>query len=174
MTLRSIKEIDILEEAYIVSGGTTLGLSYSYLKARIDYGFRDLETCSRFLFLSYYSRIEPEFLTGLQAQDFEADVEALGGYAQLHPELQFFLLFQHFKGLQASKFNADETTIMTETMRQNYGDEGMLLAANAEYLFGVNNTLAAGYKNKLEREIHARYNGRGVYGSYMIQHLISR
>ena len=174
--LKTIKQIDLLEEAYMVSGAATLGLAYKYLNARIVYGFRDLETVSRFLFLSYYSLVEPDFLTGLEYQDFKADIEKVGGLDKLHPELKFFILFQHFRGIKVLELSENTIESYIRNLPLDFENlaENSLMAQNIEFVLGIIKEIKISYKRKIEREIYARFYGRGCYGTYVIEHLEDR
>lgn len=61
------EEIDAIEFAHLNRGGgePTLWKSYDLLLDRWSHGTRDRETALRLLFLAWFSRAEPDFLTGL-------------------------------------------------------------------------------------------------------------
>lgn len=92
--MKSIAEIDILEQAHII-GAPTLGVAAAELCKRWMAGLRDNETFIRLAFLSWYSLSEPNWYNGLpesgELPSVDELVNDLGGMQNILPESKVVL-----------------------------------------------------------------------------------
>lgn len=173
----SIAEIDEIERAFEL-GVSTLGAAADALLFRWTNELKDEETAMRLIFLRWFSRTEPPFLTGLNDLEeklpaVEAIIEEFGGEDGLSAESKFILAILSFGGYAWGM--GDEATW------KNKARQLFLVAADAEpksYLFADWKFLieekidSTHLKTKIESEMHARFYGRGSMGNYVL-HILS-
>ena len=145
--LPELNEITAVENFYALpSGKPTLGDAFAMLKARWQAGRRDLETGLRLMFLAWYARAEPPFLTGLPTQEdtgrvFREVFAHFGGAASTEPELL------HAVGL------------MCDLFPWCCGSEEECSAVGVECKKAARRLKPEGYPP-------AQFEGRGAYGDY--------
>ncbi len=171
----SIREIDEIEKAY-GHGVGSLGFAAEKLLERWQFGLRDAETLIRLVFLFWYSRTEPSFLTGLTNQFEGFSVEGFigepGGELNLDSEGRFVI---GILGHSTYAFGLGDEEKWQRIARDFLGDAASMettsfLFAEWKFLIGeVDDT--QNLRTKIEREVHARFAGRGYMGDYMIHTL---
>jgi hypothetical protein len=173
----SLKEIDEIEKANL-HGAPTLGLATKALLSRWQSGLRDEETFLRLIFLFWYSRTEPNFLTGLdeaQLEEFTVDtlMSDIGGEAGLSAESRFVIAIL---GHSAYAFGFGDEAAWQEKSRRFLVEAAEMepqspLFGDWRFLIGEAGD-SRNLKTKIEREIHARFDGRGSMGGYLA-HVLS-
>lgn len=173
----SIHEINEIERGYS-HGAPTLGFAGNALLQRWQFGLRDEETLVRLIFVLWYSMTEPLFLTGLdkfRGDDLSVDglIEDYGGAARLSGESRFiFALLGH----GGYAYGLGKESEWQERSRRFFADAvemqpHSLLFADWMFLIGEAED-TKNLKTKIEKEIHARFNGRGYMGEYLT-HMLS-
>lgn len=168
----SISEISEIEQAY-QHGVPSLGFAADALLNRWNYNVRDEETALRLIFLRWYSRTEPDWLTGLE--DFEAfpEVESIildfGGENQLCAESLFVIGLLSF---DTYAFGMGDEDYWRKKARQYFYQAAEMeiksnLFTDWKYLTEQTGE-STNLKTKIEPEIHARFNGRGYMGFYLV------
>jgi hypothetical protein len=171
--VHSLAEITELERAYAI-GAPTLGRAAAALLARWRLPLRDDETFLRLAFLSWYSEHEPDWLTGLDHTLPPVDVLVAerGGEETLTPEMRFTLavLWSVFPPLAGGEAEYRERALAwaeraaaEESTSRIFREWRLLLGETQD---------SAGARTYVERELHARYAGRGALGDYLV-HIIS-
>ncbi|MBX3267366.1 MAG: hypothetical protein KF831_11735 [Acidobacteria bacterium] len=175
-TVLSIQEINEIERGYS-HGAPTLGFAANALLQRWQFGLRDEETLLRLIFFIWYRITEPTILTGLDKAKFdEVSVEALienfGGEHSLSAEARFIIaILGH--GPYAYGFGNEKK--WHETSRRFFTDSVELspesrLFSEWKYLIGEASD-SRNMKTLIEKEIHARFVGRGYMGDYLVHGL---
>ncbi len=174
----SIQEINEIERAYSHGGAPTLGFAASALLQRWRFGLKDEETLIRLVFLLWYRMTEPPYLTGLDKFELKGvSVESLladfGGEDHLSGEARFVgAILGHGPyayGLgNEAEWQARSRRFFSEAAKM---ESCSLLFADWTYLIGESND-TRNLKTKIEKEIHARFHGRGYMGEYL-KHMLS-
>jgi hypothetical protein len=165
----SLSEITEIEQAY-KHGAPTLGAAAEALLRRWRHDLRDQETCVRLLFLIWYGCAEPPFLTGLEKELPSAQniIDEIGGEGALPAETLFVL------GVLASMFPYcfEGEAVWESKSRELLKRATELEPASrlfADWAFFVNEASSTmNLRTRIAPEIHARFNGRGALGEYML------
>jgi hypothetical protein len=168
----SIQEINEIERGYS-HGVPTLGFAAKALLQRWQLGIKDEETLVRLIFLLWYRMTEPVFLTGLdEFKVNDISVESLmhdsGREIGLSGEARFVVAVL---GHGAYAFGLGSEVEWHGRSRRFFAEAAemesqSLLFADWMYLIGEAED-SKNLKTKIEREIHARFNGRGYMGEYL-------
>lgn len=169
--MKSIAEIDILEQAHVV-GAPTLGVAADELVKRWKAGLRDNETFIRLAFLSWYSLSEPNWYNGLpessELPSVDDLMEDLGGIQNILPESKFVLAGLATGYAWAFRDESRWTLLAKKFPLEAIEKEpSSLVFKEWRFLFGIdesNNEL----KRNIASEFHARFNGRGTMGDYFL------
>lgn len=171
----SISEVTEIERAY-KHGVPSLGLAAHALLARWNNNLRDEETFIRLIFMHWYSCSEPNFLTGLEQESpsTEAFITGYGGEQKLSAETLFII---GLLGYDTFAFCFGEEVLWRRKCREFLEraatrEPTSQLFSEWTYFIGEKST-TTNLKTKMLPEIHARFNGRGVLGSYVSDILIS-
>lgn len=175
-TVYSLAEVTELERAYAL-GAPTLGRAAAALLERWRLPLRDDETFLRLAFLSWYQQNEPDWLTGLEDHTLPA-VDTLigerGGEETLSSEARFTLayLWAFRPPLGADDDEYRETALLWGAGAAAEEPTSVLFREWRFFLDEADDTLGA--RTYVERELHARYAGRGALGAYMVHMLSAR
>lgn len=169
--MRSLKEIGILEDAFIC-GAPTLVHAALALRERWNAGLRDQETFVRYAFLSWYSRSEPDFLTGFADGPELPTVDALYqqfGVENMAPETLFVLgLISHGWSFCCGDEKVWERRSIELFERAARQVPESAVFANWRFLLGLVDE-PHGLRKVLAPELHARFSGRGYMGDYVLK-----
>ena len=165
----SLSEITEIEQAY-THGAPTLGAAAEGLLQRWRHNLRDQETCVRLLFLIWYSCAEPPFLTGLEKELPSAQniIDEIGGESALSAETLFVLgvlanMFPHCFG-EESAWECKSRELLEQATQLEPTSQLF-----ADWAFFVNEAPhTKNLRTKIAPELHARFNGRGALGEYML------
>jgi hypothetical protein len=168
----SVHEIYEIERGYS-HGAPTLGFAANALIERWSFGLRDEETLLRLIFLRWFRITEPPMLTGLSEDGTnEHSVETLinefGGESKLTGEARFVIALL---GHGSYAFGLGNEAEWQERSRRFFIESTELnpesrLFSEWEYLIGERED-SRNLKTLIEKEIHARFNGRGYMGEYL-------
>ncbi len=172
----SIQEINEIERGYS-HGAPTLGFAANALLQRWQFGLRDEETLVRLIFMLWYRMTEPPFLTGLdkfrsEVVSVEALIEDLGGESKLSGETRFIIAIlghgPYAFGLgNEKKWQEISRRFFSEAVELNLESR---LFSEWKYLIGEADN-SRNLKTLIEKEIHARFVGRGYMGDYLVHGL---
>jgi len=169
----SLSEISVIEEADSL-GCKGLGVALDKLLERWNHGLRDEETFIRIVFLKWYSISEPNWYNGLPDSltvSLESFIEQKIVISALTNEEKFIV------GILSYNFAwcfGDETKWKKEANRlllEASSDDSSVFK-NWKYLIGISNEVH-GLRKNINPELHARFNGRGEMGRYLL-HILNR
>ena len=172
----SISEITEIERAYSL-GVPSLGIAAEKLIARWVNELRDEETAIRLIFLRWYSKTEPQHLTGLADSEtkippIETIIQQFGGEPRLSAECMFAIAILSFDGYA---FGMGDETIWQSKARQYFiraaeTEPRSVLFTDWKFLIGEADD-SRNLKATIEAEIHARFHARGYMGTYL-EHIL--
>lgn len=173
----SIQEINEIERGY-AHGAPTLGYAAKACVKRWQFGLRDEETLLRLIFFLWYEITEPPFLTGLSAFKTKAAtvdslIEDYGDENKLSAEARFIIAVL---GHGAYAYGLGDEREWQERSRRFFAeaagsDPESRLFSDWKYLIGDADD-SKNLKTLLEKEMHARFFGRGHMGDYLV-HVLS-
>lgn len=173
----SVQEINEIERGYS-HGAPTLGFAANALLQRWQFGLKDEETLIRLIFLLWYRMTEPSLFTGLDKfRSEDISVESLlsdfGNENRLSGETRFIVAVL---GHGAYAFGLGNEVEWRTKSRRYFANAANLepqsfLFADWTYLIEESKD-TRNLKTSIEKEIHARFAGRGYMGDYL-EHVLS-
>jgi len=169
--LLSISEVNEPERGYAL-GAATLGIAFRALYQRWDANLRDEETLLRLIFLQWYSRTEPGYLTGLdgieQPPSIDELLDAFGGEQKLSADSLFTIAMLGY-GEYAFGLG-DENEWRSKSIQ--YFKRASELEPKSDLMvdwqfFTGERKESSRLKTKMRVEAHARFFGRGYMGTYI-------
>jgi len=168
--MKSLSEITIIELADEY-GAAALGVALSALQERWNAGLRDDETFIRLLFLRWYSISEPTTHNGLLESKLnwvEELINAKGNLNDFSPELKFIIATLSYNFFWCfgddKKWENISPKLFEEVAKQ---DKSSNVFSNWRYLLELTDEINDLRKN-IGPELHARFDGRGSMGSYLL------
>jgi len=172
----SVQEIGEIERGYAL-GIPALGFAAKEFLRRWQFGLKDEETLIRLVFLFWYSRTEPPFLTGLNNEfdglSVERLLEEFGGEDRLGRESRFIIAMLGYGEYAFGLGDETEWRAKSTTFLRDAGADEPQSFLFADWKFFIDEAPdTKSLKTKIETEIHARFAGRGYMGDYLI-HILS-
>lgn len=171
----SLAEIGEVERAYAL-GAASLGVGARELLARWRLPLRDDETFLRLAFLVWYQQNEPVWLTGLDQPlpPVRSLLDERGGDETLTPEARFTLAFLwRFQPPVEADEDACRATAVRWGERAAAEEPTSDVFRDWRYFLWLESE-TRGPRIYIERELHARYAGRGALGDYLLHMLGTR
>ena len=169
----SLSEISVIEEANSF-GCEGLGVALDKLLERWNYGLTDNETFIRIVFLKWYSISEPNWYNGLPDKleiSLEDFIKQRSNNLPLNGEEKFIIgvLSHNFAWCFGDENKWKEKAI---ELLVDASVEDSLVFSNWKYLLAISDEVN-GLRKNINTELHARFNGRGEMGHYLL-HILNR